>query len=77
MVAVAGTLIGASVVFTGATLTWLVFALALGCVGVAFGGMTVNEIDSWRAVHQLEELHAPRLHEPAGQRDRELGARVA
>lgn len=57
LVAVGGTLIGAGVFFTGTTLTWLAFALALGIVGTAFAGLTVHEVESWRAMHQLGQLH--------------------
>lgn len=58
LVAVGGTLIGVSVFFTGTTLTWLVFALALGLVGTTFIGLAAHEVESWRSIHQLGELHA-------------------
>ena len=61
LVMVGGTLIATSVFFTGTTLTWLVFALALGFVGFALMGLTVHEVESWRAMHGLGELHW--LHE--------------
>lgn len=61
LVMVGGTLIAASVFFTGTTLTWLVFALALGFVGFSFMGLTFHEVESWRAMHGLGELHW--LHE--------------
>ncbi len=56
LVAVGGTLIGVSVFFTGTTLTWLTFALALGLVGTAFTGLTAHEVESWRSIHQLGQL---------------------
>lgn len=76
-IAVAGTLVGTSVMFTGTTLMWLVFALALGSVGVAFAGLAVHEIDSWRAIRELEGLRIRHLREPAEQRGREVGAQAA
>lgn len=56
-VAAGGTLLAASVVFGGTTVIWLAFGLALGLVGVAFGGMTVHEIETWRTMHRLGRLH--------------------
>lgn len=56
LLAVGGTLIAVSVIFTGTTLTWLVFALALGFVGVGFTGLTLHEIETWRYGHRLGEL---------------------
>lgn len=57
LVMVGGTLIAAGVVFTGTTLTWVVFALALGIVGVGFTGLTVHEVETWRTMRGLGELH--------------------
>lgn len=57
LVVVGGTLLAASVAFGGATVMWLVLGLALGLVGIAFAGMTLHEIQTWRAAHQLGELH--------------------
>lgn len=57
LVATGGTLIAVSVVFGGATVMWLAFALALGIVGVAFTGLTLHEIESWRRVRHLGQLH--------------------
>lgn len=67
LVLVGGTLIATSIVFGGTTMVWLAFALALGLVGLAFGGMTLHEIESWRAAHWLDELHwlAPEVRRPA------------
>ena len=56
-VAVGGTLIATSIVFTATTVMWLAFALAIGLVGLAFIGLTLHEIESWRAIHGLGELH--------------------
>ncbi len=57
LVAVGGTLLAAGVVFGGTTMIWLVFALALGLVGLAFTGMTLHEVETWRAARQLGRLH--------------------
>jgi cation transport ATPase len=57
LAATAGTMIGISVVYAGATAMWLDFALALGLVGVSVAGLTLNEVTSWRASHGLAELH--------------------
>lgn len=56
MATTGGTLIAVSVVFGGTTVAWLVFALALGLVGVSFVGMTLHEIANWREIHELERL---------------------
>lgn len=56
LTAVGGTLIAVSVVFAGTTVMWLAFALALGLVGVAFAGLTLHEISTWRAMHRLGRL---------------------
>jgi hypothetical protein len=58
MAATAGTLIVFSAgVFTGTTLEWLVFAFALGFVGIALTGLTLHEVEAWREAHDLGELH--------------------
>lgn len=57
VVATGGTLIAASVFFTGGTIMWLAFALALGLAGFGFIGLTLHEIETWRASHQLGQLH--------------------
>jgi hypothetical protein len=56
LVAIAGTLIGVSVVYGGGTVEWLDFALALGSVGAAVTGLTLNEISHWRAAQGLAEV---------------------
>jgi hypothetical protein len=43
----------ASVVFTGAALTWLSFGEALGFVGLALVGLVAHERSSERVVHAL------------------------
>lgn len=43
--------------FSGITLLWLVFAFGLGFVGIALAGLTLHEVESWRAAHNLGELH--------------------
>jgi O-antigen/teichoic acid export membrane protein len=55
-VAISGTLIGVSVVYGGATVKWLVFALALGWVANAVAGLTLHEVSMWRSAHGLAEL---------------------
>lgn len=44
----------AALVFTGNTLTWLVFADALALVAVALVQLAVHEISTERVVHTLE-----------------------
>lgn len=56
-VAVAGTLIAVSVIFSGGIVMWLAFALALGVTGIGFIGLTLHEVESWRATHRLGDLH--------------------
>jgi len=63
IVAVAGTAIGISVVYTGTAPQWTDFALALGLVGTAVSGMTLHEVESWRVEHGLAELR-PFLRTP-------------
>jgi FtsH-binding integral membrane protein len=54
---VAVTLIVTSLVYAGTAVTWIVFGLALGFVGTGVAGLTLHEIDSWRAEHGLPQLH--------------------
>lgn len=67
-VAVGGTLIAVSVVFGGTTVVWLVFALALGLIGLGFAGLTLHEVETWRARHELGQLHWL-VPESAGRRE--------
>jgi hypothetical protein len=63
MVAIAGALIGVSVVYGGTTVAWLDFALALGSIGTAVTGLTLNEIGDWRSAQGLAELRSfPDVH---------------
>jgi hypothetical protein len=58
MAITAGTLIVFTAgAFSGTTLVWLVFAFALGFVGIALTGLTLHEIEEWRAAHNLGQLH--------------------
>lgn len=57
---VSGTLIGVTFFYGGTRLTWMVFALALAGVMVAFSGLTVHEVETWRQSHELGDIH--RLH---------------
>jgi hypothetical protein len=54
---VSGLLVGFGLAASGATVTWLVFAFAVGLVGIAFVGLCLNEVANWRSQHQLAELH--------------------
>lgn len=55
-VILAGWTIIASLVFTGSTVMWLSLAEALGFVGLAFAGLTLHEIGTWRAQRGLTPL---------------------
>ncbi len=57
MAVISAVLIVFSLVFAGAAVTWLAFALALGFVAVAVVGLTLHEIETWRSAHHLEQLH--------------------
>lgn len=50
-------LVFAAGVFSGSTLVWLVFAFGLGFVGISLAGLTLHEVETWRAAHQLGRLH--------------------
>jgi hypothetical protein len=54
---VAVTTVVTSLVFGGAAVTWILFALALGFVGLAVAGLTLHEIEGWRSQHGLPQLH--------------------
>lgn len=56
-VALSGLLIGFALAGSGAAVTWMSFAFALAVVGIAFAGLTLNEVANWRAQHRLAELH--------------------
>ena len=56
MAVISAVLVVFSLVFSGATVTWLAFALALGFVGVAVVGLTLHEIETWRSAHNLGQL---------------------
>jgi hypothetical protein len=47
----------ASVVFTGATLTWLSFAEGIGFTSLAVIGLLVHELKTERVVHSLSVEH--------------------
>jgi hypothetical protein len=55
-IALGGVTIVFSRVFSGSTVMWLSFAEALGFVGLGITGLTVHEIDGWRAEHHLAPL---------------------
>ena len=50
----------ASVVFAGATLTWLSFAEGLGFVGLAVAGLMLHELSTERIVHTLAPVEGAR-----------------
>jgi hypothetical protein len=52
-------------VFGGSTVVWLSFAEAVGFVGLGFAGLTLHEIDGWRAEHHLGHLHGLSRREPS------------
>jgi hypothetical protein len=56
MGAISGTMIGVSIVYGGATVKWLVFALALGWLANAVAGLSLHEVSTWRSAHGLAEL---------------------
>ena len=76
MIGIAAVLIVFSLVFVGATVTWLAFGLSLGWLGLAVTGLTLHEVEMWRSANGLAELrwfvvtgrethHGPSLTEAA------------
>lgn len=59
-------------VFTGTTVIWVAFDEAVGLVGLAVAGVTLHEIEQWRAEHQLPQLRG--LSRPAESRKPSLAA---
>ena len=58
----------ASMVFAGATVTWLGFAAGIGLFALAMAGLTLNELRTERVVHSLEVSGTPLRGEFAGSR---------
>ena len=56
MALTASAMVVTSLVYTGTTVMWLVFALALGWVGIAVSGLSLREVSVWRSSHGLAEL---------------------
>lgn len=56
VVLIAVLLIGFAPAATETAVAWLSFGLALGLVGIAFAGLSLNEVANWRAQHRLAEL---------------------
>ena len=56
MVAISAAMVVTSLVYSGVTLQWLVFALALGWVATSVSGLTLHEVSMWRSEHGLAEL---------------------
>lgn len=71
-----------TLVYAAPVLAWLFFAEALGLVGLSVAGLTLYEIERWRAEHGMAELHALRpelhvLHRRPGTRRSEAGGLAA
>ncbi len=56
-VAGAGLMMAFALTASGQAVIWLSFAFAVGIVALAVSGLTLNEISSWRANHNLGQLH--------------------
>lgn len=56
----------ASLVFAGATVTWLGFASGVAFVALALAGLTLHELFTERVVHSIEVHARAREHELAG-----------
>jgi hypothetical protein len=56
LAAVGGLMMTFALVASGTAVTWLSFAFALGTVALAFAGLTMHEVSSWRTAHQLGRL---------------------
>jgi hypothetical protein len=54
-----------SAVYSGSTVTWLAFSQFLGFVGLGVTGLTMHEVESWRARHGLQPLWGVKP-EPSG-----------
>ncbi len=61
-----------SLVFTGTAVMWLMFAFALGFVGLAYAGLAANEVAQWREARGLTPLRG--LHVIEGIREHKLAA---
>jgi hypothetical protein len=57
IVAVASLMTGFALASSGATVIRLSFAFSLGIAALAFTGLTLHEVSTWRAEHQLGSLH--------------------
>jgi hypothetical protein len=56
LVVLGGLLMAFGVAASGTAVIWPSFAFALGVVAFAVAGLTLNEISTWRAEHQLGQL---------------------
>jgi hypothetical protein len=56
MVVLGGLLMAFGVAASGMAVIWPSFAFALGVVALAVTGLTLHEISTWRAEHQLSQL---------------------
>src|SRR4029079_10130525 len=48
-----------SIVFDGATITWITFGVAAGLLGLALAGLTAHELTTERVVHSLDRSDTP------------------
>jgi hypothetical protein len=56
MVALGGLLIAFGIAASGSAVIWLTFGLGLGIAALAFAGLTLHEVASWRSLHRLPNL---------------------
>ena len=61
VIAAGGLLIAFGVAASGSSVVWLTFGLGIGIGALAFTGMTLHEVASWRSLHRLPDLRW--LHE--------------
>ena len=52
-----------SLVFDGATMTWITFGVAAGLLGLALAGLTAHELTTERVVHSLDRSDTPAPHQ--------------
>lgn len=69
------TMIVTSLVYAGPVVAWVFFGVALGLLGLSVTGLTLHEIDRWRAEHGMAELRG--LHRLTVARRTEEESRLA
>ena len=77
-------LIVLALTLSGAAVTWIAFALALGYVVQGFAGLSLHEVATWRDAHHMEQLYwttrrsgpdrRPERVDPASAADHRLAA---